>query len=188
MSKLTLLVLMLMILTGLVATQYPFHHQEPPIIVHAPEPRDVQSEAATKEYLAALEVARVFGRSQGCDTADSKLITAIATESVKDEVDPRILAATVAVESACDPMAISKSGAVGLTQVMPRIWKTKFDFTQVNLLNPSDNLHAGATILSDLIKHYGVNNGVRRYNGLGVGCDSCDGAYVSKILVLTGRH
>lgn len=151
--------------------------------------RDVQSEQATRQYIAALDVARVFGRSQGCENADPKLITSIAVESLNDNLDPRILAATVAVESACDPLAVSPKGALGLTQVMPKIWKGKFDFTgTVNLLNPNDNIHAGATILSDLIKQYGVAAGVRRYNGVGVGCETCDGGYVSKIIALAGKR
>ena len=162
-----------------------------PIIVRPAEPpaHDVQSELLTKQYVAALDVARVFGRSQGCDNADPKLITAVATEAVNDNLDPRIFAATIAVESACDSMAISHSGAIGLAQVMPKIWKNQFDFTgSVNLLNPTDNLHVGGTILSGLIKQYGVAAGVRRYNGLGVDCPTCDSGYVSKIVALAGRR
>lgn len=140
-----------------------------------------------KQFDAALDVAGVFGRSQGCTKASPKLITDIAEESIKDNLDPKILAATVAVESACDPMAVSRRGALGLTQVMPKIWSSKFDFEHsVNLLNPQDNLHAGATILSELIKQYGVSEGIRRYQGLGEDCPTCDNAYVPKILTLAG--
>ena len=147
------------------------------------------SEQTTREYVAALDVARVFGRSQGCAEAKPELITAIAVEAVKDNLDAHILAALVAVESACDPMAVSKRGAIGLTQVMPKIWQSKFDFSgSVNLLNPTDNLRAGAAILGDLINHYGVSQGVRRYQGTGTDCASCDDNYVPKILALAGRH
>ena len=157
------------------------------VIPAPPVQQDIQSEILTKRYVAALDVARVFGRAPGCADADSKLITDIATEAINDNLDPRILAATVAVESACDPFAVSPRGAIGLTQVVPRVWKAKFDFTHVNLLNPAENLHAGATILSDLIKQYGVAGGVRRYQGTGVACPSCDDSYVPKILALAGR-
>jgi len=183
-TALMVIVASLALLVSDINTHGPKHPPTP-----APPPQDVQSEILTKRYIAALDVARVFGRSQGCENADPKLITAIAIEALNDDLDPRILAATVAVESACDPLAVSSRGALGLTQVMPKIWKAKFDFTgSVNLLNPNDNLHAGATILSDLIKQYGVVNGVRRYNGVGVGCDTCDGGYVSKIVALAGRR
>ena len=157
--------------------------------VHAAAPLVKSEDTFTKQYLAALDVARVFGRSVGCAEADPKLIDAIATEALKADLEPRILAATVAVESACDAMAVSHRGAIGYTQVMPRIWKDKFDFQgSVNLFNPHDNLHAGATILGGLIKQYGVSEGVRRYQGTGTECASCDDNYVPKILALAGRH
>ncbi len=156
--------------------------------VQASAPISTPADKFTKQYIATIDVARVFGRSQGCAEADPKLIDAIAAEALASELDPRIFAATVAVESGCDPFAVSKRGAIGLTQIMPRIWRDKFDFAgSVNLLNPHDNLHAGAVIEGGLIKQYGVASGVRRYNGTGVGCPDCDGEYVNKILALAGR-
>jgi len=153
-----------------------------PAVPTAPDPTN-------KQYVAALDVARVFGRSQGCAEADPKLINAVATEAAKADLDPRVLAATVAVESSCNPWAVSSRGAIGLTQVEAAIWKDKFDFAgSVNLLNPADNLRAGATIEGSLIKQFGLVPGVRRYNGLGVDCQTCDSQYVSKILTLAGRH
>ena len=143
----------------------------------------------TKQFAASLDVTRVFGRSQGCAEADPKLISDIAAEAIASNTDPRILAALVAVESACDPMAVSNRGAIGLTQVRAKVWKDKFDFAgKVNLLNPADNLHAGAMILGSLIKQYGTLEGVRRYQGDGVGCATCDDFYVPKILALAGRR
>lgn len=161
-----------------------------PVIVHAPPApvHDIQSELLTKQYVAALDVARVFGRAPGCADAEPKLITAVAVEALNDSVDPRILAATLAVESGCDPMAISHSGAIGLTQINVKVWKSKFDFTRVNLFNPDENLHVGATILSDLIKQYGTINGLRRYNGLDIQSPAYDSGYVSRIITLAGRR
>lgn len=162
---------------------------KPPVIVSAPPVvREIQSEILTKQYVAALDVARVFGRSQGCENVDPQVISDVATEAVNDELDPRVLAATMAVESACDPLAVSKSGAVGWLQVMPKVWKTKFDFSKVNLFNPNDNLHVGAMILKGFIKQYGLQAGVRHYNGMGTASDAYDGAYVPKILALAGRR
>lgn len=144
---------------------------------------------ASKQYFAALDVARVFGRSPGCAEADPKLITNIAEESVKAGLDARVLAATVAVESACSQFATSSKGAVGYTQIMPRIWKDSYDFEkQYNLFNPSDNIHVGAAILAGLIKQYGTVNGLRRYNGLGVDCTACDAGYPDKITALAARR
>jgi len=145
--------------------------------------------AANQQYVAAIDVARVFGRSQGCAKADAELIIAVAVEAIKADVDPRILAATVAIESACDPMAVSRRGAIGITQIMPKIWMGRFDFTgSINLFNRQDNLRTGALILGGLIKQYGVAQGVRRYQGTGTDCSTCGDAYVPKILTLAGKR
>jgi soluble lytic murein transglycosylase-like protein len=135
---------------------------------------------------APIAVALVFGRSTGCDNADPALVNLVAQEAVRAGVPPKVLAAIVAVESKCNPMAISKAGAVGLTQVVPRVHKGTFDFTKVNLLNPQDNVHTGAHILASYIKAYGLESGVHHYNGMGTGCDYCDDMYSSKVLLLAG--
>jgi soluble lytic murein transglycosylase-like protein len=138
---------------------------------------------------APLDVAKVFGRSPGCADADSDLIEATAKAAVNANLDPSILAATVATESGCNPYAVSSRGAVGLTQIMPRIWASKFDFSHdVNLFNQSDSLRTGAAIMADSINHYGVQAGIQRYNGVGVGCDTCDGGYATRILALAGKR
>jgi hypothetical protein len=138
---------------------------------------------------APLEIAKVFGRSPGCADADSDLIEATAKAAIDTNLDPAILAATVATESSCNPFAVSSRGAVGLTQVMIRIWSSKFDFGHdVNLFNKYDSLRTGAAILADSINRYGTQAGIQRYNGVGVGCDTCDGGYATRILALAGRR
>ena len=142
-----------------------------------------------KQFIAALDVARVFGRSTGCAEADPKLINEIAEEAVKVNLDPRILAATVAVESACNQYATSSKGAIGLTQIMPKVWKGSYDFEhQYNLLNPHDNIRVGASILAGLVKQYGLPAGLRHYDGTGTDCPTCDLAYVDKIAGLAAKR
>jgi transglycosylase-like protein with SLT domain len=156
----------------------------PTVIVQGP-----MLDQTNQQYVAALDVARVFGRAPGCAEANATLIGKVASEALRAGLDARVFAATVAVESSCDSMAVSRRGAIGLTQVMPKIWKGTFDFEHtINLFNSDDNLHAGATILSDLIKQYGLAEGVRHYNGTGTDCADCDGNYVPKILGLAGRR
>ena len=72
-------------------------------------------------------------------------------------------------------------------QVVPKVWASKYDFDNVNLLRQQDNIKVGTEIEADLIRRYGTGRGVQLYNGAGVGCDTCDGAYSSKILQLAGR-
>ena len=148
-----------------------------------------QPDPQAVRYVAALNVARVFGRSPGCAEADPTLITDIADVAIKNELDPRILAATVAVESSCDPYAVSSRGAIGLTGVVARVWKGSYNFAgEYNLLNPKDNLRVGAAIEAGLIKQYGTAGGLRHYNGMGVGCDTCDAGYQDRIIALAAHR
>lgn len=138
---------------------------------------------------APLEVAKVFGRTPGCADADADFIQATANAAIEAGLDPAIAAATVGIESSCNAFAVSSKGAVGYFQVMPRIWKDRFDFAgSVNLFNRDDNLRVGAEIEAGLIDQYGVEGGLRHYNGTGVGCETCDAGYTFKILALAGRR
>jgi hypothetical protein len=148
-------------------------------------PSDVLKESLFRT--GPLEVAKVFGRAHGCEDATPELINDVSNEAVRSGIDPRIAAATVAIESACDSFAVSNRGAIGYMQITPKTWGTKYDFmSRYNLLNMHDNVHVGVSILSALIHTYGVKNGVRRYQGLGVGCESCDDRYTDKIMFLAG--
>lgn len=136
---------------------------------------------------APISVAMVFGRATGCARcmdASFDLVSEVADQATAHGVDPRIAAALIAVESGCDSFAVSNRGAIGLAQVMPRIWNGRFDFTKTNLFNRHENLRVGMTILGESIFQYGVVDGLHRYNGLGAGGDA---QYVEKILKLAGR-
>lgn len=141
------------------------------------------------QYLAAIDVARVFGRAPGCAEASADLITDVANEAVASKLDARIFASLVATESGCNQYATSSKGAIGLTMVMPRVWKKNFDFeNKYNLLNRRDNLHVGATILADMIKQFGVAGGLRHYQGTAALSPDFDAAYPSKVEALAGRR
>ena len=157
-----------------------------PLNVKHVGPPDFFEREIRERMNAPVEVALIFGRSTGCQDADPSLINLVAHEAVRAGVNPRVLAATVAVESQCNPLAVSSRGALGLTQVLPRVWDAKFDFSRVNLLNPSDNVHTGAVIMASLIRENGLSVGVQLYNGAGVGCPTCDGGYSARVLALAG--
>src|SRR5208337_3861523 len=123
---------------------------------------------------APLEVAKVFGRSAACSETSADFIGVVSVSAIHAGISPKILAATIAVESGCNPLAVPNRGAIGLTQVVPKVWSKQFDFSKVNLLNGQENLKVGSTILSQLIREHGLADGVRRYNGLGVDCETCD--------------
>lgn len=138
---------------------------------------------------APFEVAKVFGRSPGCADASGELIEETAKAAIDTNLDPAILASTIATESSCNQYAVSSRGAIGRMQIMVRIWASKFDFGHdVNLFNSADNIRTGAVILADSINHYGLQAGIQRYNGVGIGCDTCDGGYSTRIMALAGRR
>jgi len=138
---------------------------------------------------APFEVAKVFGRSPGCADADGELIEETAKAAIDTNLDPAILAATIATESGCNPFTVSSKGAIGIMQIMPKVWLSKYDFAgSVNLFNRIDNLRVGAQIEAGLINQWGLAGGLRHYNGMGTASDSFDTNYTAKIMGLAGRR
>ena len=131
------------------------------------------SQGKPMNRLAFWEASRVYGKF-GCGDAELAEMTARTAEKVG--VSAALLAAKVATESSCRTLAVSKAGAIGLSQVMPSVWSCStprsvkepcWDFSRVNLLNGSENLEVGATILAFYIHEYGTEEGLRRYRGIG---------------------
>jgi soluble lytic murein transglycosylase-like protein len=96
-------------------------------------------------------------------------------------VSPDILTALIVVESSADFEAESSKGALGLTQVMPNIWKCDKE----TLKNPYKNIEAGSSILSYYVKRYGLKGGLSAYNS---GKKSGAPRYANKVIRLAGLH
>ena len=76
-------------------------------------------------------------------------------------VDPRLLAAVVWQESRFEPAAISRSGAIGLTQLMP----ATAEGLGVDPHDPIQNLDGGARYLAWTIREFGsLDLGLAAYN------------------------
>ena len=76
-------------------------------------------------------------------------------------LDPRLLAAMVWQESRFDPDAVSRSGAIGLSQLMP----ATADGLGVDAHDPVQNLEGGARYLAWTIEEFGsVELGLAAYN------------------------
>lgn len=67
-------------------------------------------------------------------------------------LDPRLLRALVAVESAGRPGTVSPAGAAGLTQLMPA---TARELGVADVFDPAQNLAGGATYLARQIRRFG---------------------------------
>lgn len=134
---------------------------------------------------AFFDAAWGFGK---VNCGDEKLARIVARESVRVGIEARVLAIKIGKESGCNPLAISNKGAVGLAQVMPGVWKEKYDFSlpENNLFNPEANVRIGAEILAEKVKEAGgkLRGGLRRYNGAGPEAEK----YADRIMALARRR
>jgi len=69
----------------------------------------------------------------------------------KAKINPWLLVAVVRAESNFDPVAVSRAGAAGLTQLMPG---TAADRDVVDVFDPSQNLEAGAGYLRAMLDRF----------------------------------
>jgi soluble lytic murein transglycosylase-like protein len=75
----------------------------------------------------------------------------IARVAAETELPPELLHAVVRAESAYDPKAVSRKGAVGLMQLMPA---TATRYGVADRENPAQNLSGGARYLRDLLEMF----------------------------------
>ena len=89
-------------------------------------------------------------------------------------LDVDLICATITHESdrSWDPKVVSRAGAMGLMQIMPRTgkWLGKFEgvewtSTEAVLFNPIYNIRLGTRYLSKLIHTYDLEGGLAAYNG-----------------------
>jgi len=120
----------------------------------------------------------------------------IAEVARRYEVPEALLHAVITIESAYDPDAISRAGAVGLMQLMPA---TARRYGVTNRRNPSENLIGGTRYLKDLLKRFdrnlglalaGYNAGENAVEKFGNRIPPFDETqdYVRKVLELYTRH
>ena len=151
-----------------------------------PAPVEQVREQRSPEFEKAFfQAAKVYGRA-GC--GDQQLAEMTAKHALATGLPPAIVAAMAATESTCNPLAVSNRGAVGLVQIVPKVWSKRYDFSKVNLFNPEDNLTVGTTILADLVKEHGLKAGLHRYYGTGDSGIYLDGSgYAERVLALAGK-
>lgn len=110
----------------------------------------------------------------------------ITKQARTNALEPNLIAALILQESGGDPKAYSRSGAVGLMQVMPRDGlAANFQCpngpcfasrpTIAELQNPQFNVTYGTRMLASLISRYGsVREGLRAYGPAGMGYSYAD--------------
>jgi soluble lytic murein transglycosylase-like protein len=90
---------------------------------------------------------------------------AIVASARKYNLDPRLIASVMIVESRGNPFAISGKDAIGIMQIHLPTWGSTADREGVNLLKIEDNIDFGARILKNYVREFGLWEGVKRYNG-----------------------
>ena len=95
-----------------------------------------------------------------------RIASAIVASGRKYNLDPRLIASVVIVESGANPFAISESDSVGMMQIHIHTWGTTADREGINLFKIEDNIDFGSRILKDYSGRFGgIWEGVKRYKG-----------------------
>jgi soluble lytic murein transglycosylase-like protein len=119
---------------------------------------------------------------------------AIQQAAREHKVDPALIKAVIHAESAFNPRAVSRKGAVGLMQLMPA---TARMLGVRNAFVPESNIYGGTSYLAQLIRRYNnieyalaaYNAGdvpVQRYNGIPPFSETQD--YVRRVLQLKKQY
>lgn len=91
-----------------------------------------------------------FGLQSNFDTSQMRSMASDA--AIRNGLDPDLFSAVIETESAFDPMARSKAGAMGLAQLMP---DTAAQLGVTDPFNPEQNLEGGAKYLRSLLDQFG---------------------------------
>ena len=145
-------------------------------IPSVPEPGQV---ASISELLARY----------GVDPAQrDRVAKAIAASSMKYNVDPKLVASVIIVESGANPFAVSESNAVGIMQIHLPTWGLMAEQQGINLFKIEDNADLGVRILGGYIKSYGEWGGVAHYFGQSddPGSQRAAAEYVQKVQKVYG--
>lgn len=126
-------------LTGMAAA--PPQARLPAAAPHFPTPRPARPSAQWRHYISQL----------------------VQKEAQANHVEPALLYAVIRAESAYNPRAVSRKGAIGLMQVMPFTGRR---FGVTDLYNPEENIKAGARYLGFLMRMFNNNRrlAVAAYN------------------------
>lgn len=123
--------------------------------------------------------------------ADPRFDSLIQKAAGQHGVDANLVRAVIQVESAYQPRARSKKGAVGLMQLMPA---TARQYGVRNLYDPKSNIDAGIRHLRTLLDRFPLNLALAAYNAGQAAVERFGGippyreteAYVARVLALVG--
>jgi soluble lytic murein transglycosylase-like protein len=123
-------------------------------------------ELATPVPDPAIGPIKAFLKGYGVD--ESRIVRvaeSIVASAKKHNLDPRLIASIMIVESRANPFAISAKDAIGMMQIHLPTWGHTADREGINLFNIEDNIDFGTRILKDYARRFGLWEGVKRYKG-----------------------
>lgn len=158
---------------------------DPGIASHAPVPQEIENYASIESCQVNAQFP--FEVHRWCN-----LVTHYATQN---NLPPNLVAALIWQESGGDPDAYSRSGAVGLMQIMPRDGiAAQFQCingpcfsdrpTMAELFDPEFNIRFGTRMLNQLIHRHGdLREALRAYGPMDVGY-----TYADKVLSIYQKY
>src|SRR5215472_15968264 len=130
----------------------------------------VQEAGFDLPLLAAIDPAvssmKTFLKRYNVDEAHcDRIASAIVKSSRKYDVDPKLVASIMIVESRANPFAISHLDSIGIMQIHLPTWGTTAEEEGINLFKIEDNVDFGVRILKDYVRRFGLWEGVKCYKG-----------------------
>lgn len=147
----------------------------------ATDPRDLPKQQANLAYWLSRKY-RVAPEPV------SALVSEAYELGPRNEIEPTLILAVMAVESGFNPFAQSAVGAQGLMQVMTKIHVDKYQSFGGSMaaFDPVANLRVGVNVLKECITRAGsVEGGLKLYVGAGNTKD--DSGYAAKVAAEHGR-
>lgn len=130
-----------------------------------PDPRETPpADGASAEARLLLAESRAIA-----DLAPEEYRSMVVAAASRHELDPRLLAAIISVETEWDPLAVGMHGELGLMQILPEtgaFLARDAGLADYDLADSATNLALGALYLSQLVAEYGnVQTALAVYNG-----------------------
>jgi hypothetical protein len=161
--------LILVVLVAIFAFGFPdsngsvYSHIPTPVSAPAEASRTISDSVPAGPAVTAME--SFLARYKVGEPHRSRIAQAIVHSSRKYDVDSRLVAGIMIVESSANPFAISGRDSIGIMQIHLPTWGEAADEEDINLFKIEDNVDFGVRILSDYIRQYGLWDGVKRYKG-----------------------